>query len=76
MTQVRLPNGQRVTFSTVCEFSIDMARHEIQRIFYVLRDLHVCHTVFGSPWLDDEQASIQFGSTHVFTLMGGSDVDS
>jgi hypothetical protein len=26
----------------------------------------------GLPWLDDEHASLQFGSTRVFTLMDGT----
>jgi hypothetical protein len=30
----------------------------------------------GLPWLDDEQASLQFGSTRVFTLMDGTSVET
>jgi hypothetical protein len=32
--------------------------------------------VLGLPWLDDEHASLQFGSTRVFTLMGGASVET
>jgi hypothetical protein len=28
------------------------------------------------PWLDDEHASLQFGTTRVFTLMDGTDVET
>jgi hypothetical protein len=38
-THVRLANGQRVTSSTVCDVTFELARHEFQRTFYVLRDL-------------------------------------
>jgi hypothetical protein len=37
-TQVRLANGKRVTSSTVCDVTFELARHEFKRIFYVLRD--------------------------------------
>jgi predicted aspartyl protease len=38
-THVRLANGQRVTSSTVCDVTFELARHEFRRTFYVLRDL-------------------------------------
>jgi hypothetical protein len=30
----------------------------------------------GLPWLDDEHASLQFGSTMVFTLMDGTTMET
>jgi hypothetical protein len=30
----------------------------------------------GLPWLDDEHASFQFGSTRVFTLIDGTTVET
>jgi hypothetical protein len=70
-TLVRLANGQRVTSSTICDVTFELARHEFQRIFSVLRDLRAVDLVMGLPWLDEEQASLQFGTTRVFTLMDG-----
>jgi hypothetical protein len=32
--------------------------------------------VLGLPWLDDEQASLQFGTTRVFTLMDSTTVET
>jgi hypothetical protein len=68
-TPVRLANGQRVTSSTVCDITFELARHEFQRNFYVLRDLRGVDVILGLPWLDDEHASLLFGSTMVFTLL-------
>jgi hypothetical protein len=62
-TPVRLANGQRVTSSTVCNVTFELARHEFHRTFYVLRDLRAADLMLGLPWLDDEYASLQFGST-------------
>jgi hypothetical protein len=56
-THVRLANGQRVTSSRVCYVTFERARHEFQRIFYVLRDLRAADLIMGLPWLDDELAS-------------------
>jgi hypothetical protein len=66
-TPIRLANGQRVTSSIVCDVTFELARHEFQRIFYVLRDLRAADLIVGLPWLDDENASLQFGSITVFT---------
>jgi hypothetical protein len=44
-TLVRLANGQRVTSSNVCKVTFELARHEIQRTFHVLRDLRVADLV-------------------------------
>jgi hypothetical protein len=68
-TPVRLANGQRVTSSTVCDVTFELAQHEFQRTFYVLRDLRAPDLIMDLPWLADEQASLQFGSIRVFTLM-------
>jgi hypothetical protein len=75
-TPVRLANGQRVTSSTVCDITFERARHEFQRTFYVLRDLRAADLILGLPWLDDEQASLQFGTTRVFTVMDGTAVET
>jgi hypothetical protein len=64
-TPVRLANGQRVTSSTVCEVTFELAQHEFHRTFYVLRDLRAADLILGLPWLDDEHASLQFGTTRV-----------
>jgi hypothetical protein len=75
-THVRLANGQRVTSSTICDVAFQLARHEFQRTFYVLRDLRAADLIMGLPWLDDEHACLQFGSTRVFTLMDGTTVET
>ena len=75
-THVRLANGQRVTSSTVCDVTFELARHEFHRTFYVLRDLRAADLILGLPWLDDEHASLQFGSTRGFTLMDGTAVET
>jgi hypothetical protein len=54
----------------------ELARHEFQRTFYVLRDLRAANLIMGLPWLDDEHASLQFGSTRVFTLMDGTSIET
>jgi hypothetical protein len=61
-----------VTSSTLCDVTFEPARHEFQRTFYVLRDLRVADMVLYIPWLDEEQASLQFGTTRVFTRMDGT----
>jgi hypothetical protein len=65
-----------VTSSTVYDVTFEPARHELQRTFYVLRDLRDVDLILGLPWLDDEHASLQFGPTKVFTLMDGTSVES
>jgi hypothetical protein len=40
-TRVRLANGQRVTCSTVCDVTFELACHKFQRTVYVLRDLRL-----------------------------------
>jgi hypothetical protein len=75
-TPVQLATGQRETSSSVCDITFELARHEFQRAFYVLRDLRDADVVLGLPWLDDEHASLQFGTTRVFTLMDGTTVET
>jgi hypothetical protein len=75
-TPFRLANGQRVIASTVCDVTVELARHEFKRTFYVLRDLRDADLAMGLPWLDDEQASLQFGTTRVFTLIDGTTVET
>jgi hypothetical protein len=31
--------------------------------------------MLGLPWLDDEQASLDFGTTRVFTMMDGTSLE-
>jgi hypothetical protein len=57
-----------VTSSIVCDITFELARHEFQRNFYVLRDVRVDDLVLDLPWLDDEHASLQFGTTRIFAL--------
>jgi hypothetical protein len=71
-TPHRLANGQRVTSSIVCDVTFELARHELQRTLYVLRDSRAVDLVMGLPWLDEEHASLQFGTTRAFTLMDGT----
>jgi hypothetical protein len=59
-THVRLTSGQRVTSSTVCDVTFELARHEFHRTFYVLRDLRAADLIMGLPWLDDEHAFFFF----------------
>jgi hypothetical protein len=54
----------------------EQARHEFHRTCYVLRELRTADLILGLPWLDDEQASLQFGTTRIFTLMDGTTVDT
>jgi hypothetical protein len=75
-TSVRLANGQRVTPSTICDVTFELARNEFQRTFYVLRDLRAVYLIMGLPWLDDEHASLQFGTTKGFTLMDGTGAET
>jgi hypothetical protein len=53
-----------------------MARQEFQRTFYVFRDLRATDLVLGLPWLDDEQACLQFNTTRVFFIMNRTKVNT
>jgi hypothetical protein len=75
-TPVRLANGQRVTSMTVGDVTFELARQEFHRTFYVLRDLRTADLILCLPWLDDEHASLQFGTTRFFTLMDGTAVET
>jgi hypothetical protein len=75
-TKVRLANGQRVTSSTFCDITFELARQEFQLTFYVLRDLRAADPVLGLPWLDDEHASLQIGTTRVFNILDETLVDT
>jgi hypothetical protein len=46
-THVRLANGKRVTFSTVCDVTFELARYEFHRTFYVFRDLRAANLILG-----------------------------
>jgi hypothetical protein len=74
-TPVRLANGRRVTSSTCCEIDFELARYEFKWTLYFLRDLRVAHLKYTLPWLDDEQASLQFGTLLLFTLMDGTTME-
>jgi hypothetical protein len=65
-----------VTSSIVCDITFELARHEFHGTFYVLRYLRGVDMVLGVPWLDDEDASLQLGTTRVFTLMDGTPVET
>jgi hypothetical protein len=65
-----------VTSSTVYDITFELARHEFQRNFYVLRDLRNVDMVLSLLWLDDEHISLHFGTTRVFTLMDGTTVET
>jgi hypothetical protein len=65
-----------VTSSSVCEIIFELVRHEFKRIFNVSRDLRATNMVLGLPWLDDEQASLRFGTTRVVTLKDGNAVET
>jgi hypothetical protein len=45
-THVRLANGQRVTSSTVCDVTFELARYEFERTFLRLTRLTCC--LFGN----------------------------
>jgi hypothetical protein len=53
-----------------------MARQEFQRTFYVLRDERVVDVLLDLPWLDDEQASLYFVTTRIFTSMDGTSLET
>jgi hypothetical protein len=59
-----------------CEITFELDRHELKRTLYVLRDLRVAYFVLDLRWLDDEQASLELGTTRVFTLMDGTTVEN
>jgi hypothetical protein len=65
-----------VTSSIGCDVTFEIARHEFQQTFYVVRDLFAADLVLGLPWHDDEHASLQFGSTRVFTLIDGTAMET
>jgi hypothetical protein len=67
-THFRLANGHRVTSSTCCDVTFELARHELQRTFNVSRDLRAADLIPGLPWLDDEHAALHFGSTMFLIL--------
>jgi hypothetical protein len=75
-TPFRIANGQRVKSSTVYDITLELARREFQRNFCVLRDLRAADPVLGLPWLDDEHASLQFGTTRVFTRVDRAKVET
>jgi hypothetical protein len=75
-TSVCLANGQRVASSTDFDNTFEQARHEFQRIFYVVRKLLAVDMELGLPWLDDEQATLHFGTTRVFILMDGRTMEN
>jgi hypothetical protein len=46
--------------------TFELTSQEFQRTFYVPRDLSANDVVLALSWLDDEHASLQFGTTRVF----------
>jgi hypothetical protein len=49
-----------------------MAKYDFKQTFKVSHDLRAVDMVLGLLWLDDEHASLQFGTTRVFTTMNGT----
>jgi hypothetical protein len=68
-------NIQGVTSSTVHDISFELAIHEFQRTFNVLSDLRAPNLVLGLQLFDGE-ASLQFGTTRVFTVRDGTTVET
>jgi hypothetical protein len=64
-----------VTSATVCDVVFELARHEFQRTFYLLRDLRAHDLIMGLPWLENKHAYLKFGTTMVSTLMDGIAVE-
>jgi hypothetical protein len=60
----------------MCEVPLSVVQHEFVRTFHVLRDLRAADIVLGLPWLDDEQATLTFGTQRFFTLMDGTSVET
>jgi hypothetical protein len=75
-TPFRLVNGHCVTSLTACDITLKLACREFQRNFYVLCNLRATCLVLGLPRLDDEQASLQFSKTRVFTFSEDALVDT
>jgi hypothetical protein len=75
-TPIRLANGQRVTSSTVCDIIFELGCREFKRTTFILRDLRTADMVLGLPRLDDEKASLEFGTTRVFIPMDGTTMDN
>jgi hypothetical protein len=46
------------------------------RMFHVLRDLRAANIVLGLPWLDDKQATREFGADRLFTLRDGTIIEN
>jgi hypothetical protein len=49
-----------------------VAQHAFLPAFYVVRDLRAADIVLGLPWLDDEQATLEFGAEGHFTMIDGT----
>jgi hypothetical protein len=64
-----------VTSSVVCEISFELAPHELEMAFHVLRDLRAVGLAPGLPLPNDEQALLNFGTTRGFTLTNGTSVE-
>jgi hypothetical protein len=53
--------------------SFRVYQHEFARRFHVLRDFRAADMVLGSPWLNDDQATLTFGTERlIITLMDGN----
>jgi hypothetical protein len=38
----------------MCDITFELAHHDFQRTFYILRELRVAYLVFDLPWLNKE----------------------
>jgi hypothetical protein len=62
ITHVRLTKGQRVSLTKVCDISFTIDEHDCVRTFHALCDFRAADVVLDLPWLDDEQATLKFGT--------------
>jgi hypothetical protein len=65
MTHVRFTKGQRVSLPKVRDISFTIVQHDCVRTFHALRDFRAADIVLDLPWLDDEQATLKFGTERI-----------
>jgi hypothetical protein len=72
---VRFANGLRVASTKLSDMTFTLAHHEFVRTFHVICDLRAADTVLGLQWLDDEKATLKFGTERLFTFVDGAIVE-
>jgi hypothetical protein len=70
------PAASRIASIKVCDITFTVAQHDFSLTFHVVRHLHAVGIVLGFPWLDDEQATLRFGTECVYALMDGTVVET